>query len=142
MFEFWYASRATSESAALLDRVGEAARSEAQSAAGRLVAIGELFVLRCRESGERAQWATDTWEAVAAQVAARLRCSVAMGASYLRYAMAMRDRLPLVGKVFESGDIDYRSFQTIVFRTDLIADATCWPRWMPRWRRWYRVAPR
>ncbi|MDC8980598.1 HNH endonuclease signature motif containing protein [Mycobacterium marinum] len=123
MFEFWYASRATSESAALLDRVGEAARSEAQSAAGRLVAIGELFVLRCRESGERAQWATDTWEAVAAQVAARLRCSVAMGASYLRYAMAMRDRLPLVGKVFESGDIDYRSFQTIVFRTDLIADA-------------------
>ncbi len=46
-----------------------------------------------------------------------------MGASYLRYAMAMRDRLPLVGKVFESGDIDYRSFQTIVFRTDLIADA-------------------
>src|SRR6202008_1528737 len=46
-----------------------------------------------------------------------------MGSSYLRYAMAMRDRLPEVGKVFQAGDIDYRAFQTIVFRTDLITDA-------------------
>ncbi len=96
---------------------------EARAAAERLVAIGELFVLRCRDSGEREDWAADAWEAVAAQVAARLNCSVAMGSSYLRYAMAMRDRLPQVGKVFEAGDIDYRAFQTIVFRTDLVTDA-------------------
>jgi hypothetical protein len=56
-------------------------------------------------------------------VAARLQCSVAMGSSYLRYAMAMRDRLPEVGKAFQAGDIDYRAFQTIVFRTELITDA-------------------
>jgi hypothetical protein len=37
--------------------------------------------------------------------------------------MAMRQRLPQVGKAFQAGDIDYRSFQTIVFRTDLITDA-------------------
>jgi hypothetical protein len=123
MFEYWYASRPTPESAALLDRVRGAARSEARAAAERLVAIGELLVLRCRDTGERQDWATDTWEAVAAQVAAALRCSVAMGASYLRYAMALRDRLPQVGKVFLAGDIDYRAFQTIVFRTDLITDA-------------------
>jgi len=103
--------------------VRDAARTEARAAAERLVAIGELFVLRCRDSGEREDWAIDTWEAVAAQVAAALRTSVAMGSSYLRYAMAMRQRLPQVGKVFQAGDIDYRSFQTIVFRADLITDA-------------------
>jgi Domain of unknown function (DUF222) len=123
MFEYYYASRSTPESAALLDRVREAGRTEARAAAARLVAVGELLVLRCRDSGERQHWATDTWEAVAAQVAAALQCSVAMGSSYLRYAMAMRDRLPEVGKVFQAGDIDYRAFQTIVFRTDLITDA-------------------
>lgn len=122
MFEYWYASRPTPESAAVLDRVRDAGRAEARAAAERLVAVGELFVLRCRDSGERAHWATDTWEAVAAQVAATLHCSVAMGSSYLRYATALRDRLPEVGKVFQAGDIDYRAFQTIVFRTDLITD--------------------
>jgi hypothetical protein len=123
MFECWYASRPSPESAALLERVREAGRSEAQAAARRLVAVGELFVVRCRDSGERADWAMDTWEAVAAQVAAALQCSVAMGSSYLRYAMALRDRLPQVGKAFEAGEIDYRAFQTVVFRTDLITDA-------------------
>ncbi|MFZ3295804.1 HNH endonuclease signature motif containing protein [Mycobacterium sp.] len=122
MFESWYASRPTPESTALLDRVREAGRSEAQAAARRLVAVGDLFVLRCRDSGERADCAMDTWEAVAAQVAAALQCSIAMGSSYLRYAMALRDRLPEVGKAFQAGDIDYRAFQTVVFRTDLITD--------------------
>ena len=123
MFEYWLASRPTPESAALLERVRAAGRAEARAAAQRLVAIGELFVLRRRDSGEHEDWALDTWEAVAAQVAAALQCSVAMGSSYLRYAMAMRDRLPEVGKAFQAGDIDYRAFQTIVFRTDLITDA-------------------
>lgn len=123
MFEYWYASRLTPESAVLVDRMREARRTEARAAAERLVAAGELLMLRCRESGERPDWAADTWEAVAAQVAAALQCSVAMAHSYLRYAVAMRDRLPQVAKAFEAGDIDYRAFQTIVFRTDLITDA-------------------
>ncbi|MDM4141569.1 MULTISPECIES: HNH endonuclease signature motif containing protein [Mycobacterium] len=122
MFEWWYASRETPESAALLARVREAGCAEARAAAERLVAVGELLVLRCRESGERADWAADAWEAVAAQVGAALGCSVAMGHSYVRYAMAMRDRLPRVGAVFRAGHIDYRAFQTVVFRTDLITD--------------------
>jgi len=123
MFESWYASRPTPASAALLDRIREAGRSEAQAAARRLVAVGELFVSRLRDSGEQADWAMDTWEAVAAQVAAAQQCSIAMASSYLRYAMALRDRLPKVGKVFQAGEIDYRAFQTVVFRTDLITDA-------------------
>ena len=123
MFESWYASRPTPASAALLDRIREAGRSEARAAARRLVAIGELFVLRLRDSGEQADWAMDTWDAVAAQVAAAQQCSIAMASSYLRYAMALRDRLPKVGKAFQAGEIDYRAFQTVVFRTDLITDA-------------------
>ncbi|OMC43196.1 hypothetical protein A5745_17720 [Mycobacterium sp. IS-2888] len=122
MFEYLEASRATPESAALLDRVREAGRAEARAAAERLMAVGELLVLRCQATGEHADWATDTWEAVAAQVAAALGCSVAMGHSYLRYAMALRERLPRVGELFSAGEIDYRAFQTIVFRTDLITD--------------------
>ncbi|HEX5255479.1 MAG TPA: DUF222 domain-containing protein, partial [Mycobacterium sp.] len=114
MFEWWYASRETPESAALLDRVREAGSAEARAAAERLVAAGELLVLRCRESGECAEWSADAWEAVAAQLGAASGCSVAMGHSYLRYAMAMRNRLPQVGKVFRAGHIDYRAFQTIV----------------------------
>ncbi len=123
MFEYALASRPAPESAALLNRVREAGRAESRAAAERLLAVGELLVLRCRDSGERAEWTADAWEAVAAQVAAALHCSVAMGHSYLRYAVAMRDRLPRVGKAFAAGDIDYRAFQTIVFRTDLITDA-------------------
>jgi hypothetical protein len=67
MLESWYASRPTPESAALLGRVRDAARTEARAAAERLVAIDELFVLRCRDSGECEHWAMDTWDAVAAQ---------------------------------------------------------------------------
>jgi hypothetical protein len=122
MFESYYASRPTPESAALLDRIREAGRSEAQAAARRLVVVGELFTVRLRDSGEQADFAMDTWDAVAAQVAAALNCSIGMGSSYLRYAVALRERLPQVGKAFQAGDIDYRAFQTIVFRTDLITD--------------------
>jgi hypothetical protein len=112
----------TSESAALLSRVCASSRTEALACAERLVAIGELYALRLRESGETETWAVDTWDAVAGEVAAALRISLAMAGSYLRYARAMRERLPQVGAVFAAGDIDYRMFQTMVYRTDLITD--------------------
>lgn len=86
------------------------------------MAIGELMAEREKAMAEHEDWVIDLWEALAAEVAAALRVSIAMGSSYLRYATAMRERLPKVGAVFEAGDIDYRLFQTIVFRTDLITD--------------------
>ncbi|MCV7398370.1 13E12 repeat family protein [Mycobacterium paraseoulense] len=122
MFEYALASRSTPESAALLARVREAGRAEARAAAERLVAVGDLLVLRCRDSGERADWAADAWAAVAGQVGAALGCSLAIAHGQLHHAMAMRGRLPQVGKAFQAGDLDYRAFQTIVFRTDLITD--------------------
>jgi hypothetical protein len=35
----------------------------------------------------------------------------------------MRTRLPKVGALLQAGDVSYRTFQTIVYRTDLITDA-------------------
>jgi len=61
-------------------------------------------------------------EAVAAEVAAALRISQGLAASRVRYARALRERLPKVGALFRAGDIDFRLFATIVYRTDLITD--------------------
>lgn len=112
----------TRESAALLEHLGVVARVENRAAAAQLVAIGELFAYRLSRCAESEEWAVDTEAAVAAEVGAQLRIGQGLAASRVRYARAMRERLPLVGAVFGAGDIDYRMFQTIVFRTDLITD--------------------
>lgn len=112
-----------SDARGTLARITEAARAEARAAAARLVAIGDLFRLRLAQHGNREEWAADTCDEVAAEVAATLRTSVAMGHSNLRYARAMHERLPQVGAAFQAGDIDFRLFRTIVFRTELITDA-------------------
>lgn len=112
----------TPDSAALVERVRASARVENRAAAAQLVAIGELFGYRLSRCYENEDWAIDTMEAVAAEVGAALRISQGLAASRLRYARAMRERLPRVAEVFKAGDIDYRMFQTVVYRTDLITD--------------------
>ncbi|WP_156765098.1 13E12 repeat family protein, partial [Mycobacterium sp. 1245852.3] len=113
---------ATPVSVGLLERIGAAARAENRAAAAQLVAIGELFAYRLSRCSETEEWAVDTEAAVGAEVAAELRISQGLAASRVRYARAMRERLPKVGAVFKSGDIDFRMFATLVFRTDLITD--------------------
>jgi hypothetical protein len=112
----------TPESAALMERISASARAENRAAADQLAAIGELFAYRLSRCSETEEWAIDTEAAVAAEVAAALRISQGLADSRLRYARAMREQLPKVGEVFKAGDIDYRTFQTIVYRTDLITD--------------------
>ena len=112
----------TAQSAALLERVGAAARAENRAAAAQLVAIGELFGYRLSRCSDTEDWAIDTMAAVAAEVGAHLRISQGLAASRLRYARALRERLPKVGEVFAAGDIDFRFFATLVYRTDLIED--------------------
>ena len=119
----FYVAEDTAESSALVERVRSAARAENQAAAQRLVATGELWALRLRECGEREDWIIDAVEAVTAEVAAALGISQGLAGSYLRYARVMRERLPAVAAVFVAGDLDYRLFQTIVYRTDLITNA-------------------
>ncbi|MFW3115222.1 13e12 repeat-containing protein, partial [Mycobacterium haemophilum DSM 44634] len=121
LFERRYPSM-TSESAVLVDRICSWSRAENRAAAAQLVAIGDLFGYRLARCAETEEWAIDTMAAVAAEVAAALRVSQGLAASRLRYARAMRERLPKVAAVFRAGDIDYRMFATIVYRTDLITD--------------------
>ncbi|KAA1251192.1 HNH endonuclease [Mycobacterium simiae] len=123
--EEWFERRypaTTAESAALVDRICAATRAENRATGERLAAIGELDVLRLQASGERESWGTDTWEAVSAEVAAALRISQGLASSYLHYSRALRNRLPKVGAMLLAGDISYATFQTMVYRTDLIDD--------------------
>lgn len=113
----------TAQSAEVMGRLRAAARAENRAAGQRLAVIGELDVLWLRRVGERETWCTDTQEAITAEVAAALGITQALAASYLDYARAMRLRLPRVGALLVAGDIDYRIFQTIVYRTELITDA-------------------
>jgi hypothetical protein len=99
-----------------------AARAENRAAGQRLAVIGELDLLWLRHFGERETWGTDTHDAITDEIAAALSITRGMADSYLDYARAMRSRLPRVGALLVAGDIDYRTFQTIVYRTDLIAD--------------------
>lgn len=121
LFERHYPS-ATVESAASRERIRVFARMENRAAAAQLTAIDELFVYRLSRCSETEEWAVDTMEAVAAEVAAELRISQGMAVGKVRYARAMRERLPQVAGVFRAGDINYGTFQTIVYRTDLIVD--------------------
>lgn len=92
LHEYWEPPQ-TEGSRALVDRMCASWRAEAQAAAGRLDAIGELFEMRRAQRGERADWAVDTWAAVGAEVSAAFRISLAMAGSFMRYALAMRQRL-------------------------------------------------
>jgi hypothetical protein len=112
----------TAESAAMVDRICAATRVENRAAAAQLAAIGDLFGYRLSRCSDTEEWAVDTEEAVAAEVAAALRISQALAGSRLRLARAMRERLRMVAKVFAAGDIDFRMFATIVYRTDLITE--------------------
>jgi hypothetical protein len=121
LFERHYPSR-TPVSAGLLDRIGAAARAENRAAAAQLTAIGTLFAYRLSRCAETESWAVDTEAAVSAEVAAELRISQGLAGGKVRYARAMRERLPQVGEVFKAGDIGFRMFATVVYRTDLISD--------------------
>jgi Domain of unknown function (DUF222) len=121
LFERRYPS-STAESAALVERICSSARAENRAAGAQLAAIGELFGYRLARCSDTEEWAIDTLEAVSAEVAAALRISQGLAASRVRYARAMRERLPKVAELFKAGDIDYRMFQTMVYRTDLITD--------------------
>jgi hypothetical protein len=112
----------TVESAALIDAICAAGRAENRAAAAQLVAIGELFGYRLSRCSDTEEWAIDTMEALAAELAAALRIGQRAAGDKVRYARALRERLPRVGALFRAGDIGFAAFATIVFRTDLIED--------------------
>ncbi|UMB68613.1 HNH endonuclease signature motif containing protein [Mycobacterium paraterrae] len=110
------------EASSVIDRLRAAARAENRAAGERLTVVGELDVLWLRRFGERESWGTDTHDAINDEIAAALGITRKLADSYLEYARALRLRLPRVGALLCAGDIDYRTFRTIVYRTDLITD--------------------
>jgi Domain of unknown function (DUF222) len=104
--------------------VGAWARVENAACARRLSAIAEVLAARLAgvDAGEREQWCVDNWDAVAAEVAAAHGVSLGVASHQLMVAWALRERLPLVGEVFATGQISYRLVNVIVYRTGLIRD--------------------
>jgi hypothetical protein len=111
-------------SAGMVERIRVATRWENRAAAAQLDGIWDLFASQLGRHRETEDWAIDTMEAVAAEVGAALRISQGLAASRLRYARAMRERLPKVAELFRAGEIGFLLFCAIVFRTDLITDPT------------------
>ncbi|MEE6167265.1 MULTISPECIES: DUF222 domain-containing protein [unclassified Mycolicibacterium] len=101
----------------LIDGLSAAARTEAAAIARRLALIGALDSRRERELAETIFWRTDPFEEVAAEVSAALAISGARAGAQIRYARALRDKLPQVAAVFATGAIDYRVVRTLITRT-------------------------
>ncbi len=108
---------------AVLDAVTSSMRDENAACARRLAGIGELYARRAPEDDvDRECWAIDGYANVVAEISAAMRISRGRGAAQLQYAIALREELPEVAKVFASGAIDFRMMAAIVNRTSLIDD--------------------
>lgn len=129
--------------AGVVDAITAAARAQNAACARELVAVGELYARRAPDDDvERSCWAIDGHENVVAELGAALRISRGRARERLRYAIALRERLPRVAEVFARGDIDLRLVAAAVYRTDLVDDAeliakldAAIARHAPRWMR-------
>jgi hypothetical protein len=129
--------------AGVVDAMTAAARAQNADCARELAASGELYGRRApADDAERSCWAIDGHENVVAEVAAALGISRGRAAGRLRYAIALRERLPRVAAVFARGEIDFRLMAAVVYRTELVEDPdliakldTAVARHAPRWTR-------
>ena len=102
-----------SGSGSIVDRIAGSWRAKNRADARMLIAIGELFQVQLRDSGECASWAADTTDAVAAEVSAALNISAGWAADYVLNARCLREDLPCVGAVFAAGDIRSGSMKRV-----------------------------
>lgn len=129
--------------AGVVDAMAAAARAQNAACARELAAIGELYARRApADDVDRRSWAIDGHENVVAEVAAALRITRGRAAGRLRYAIALRERLPRLAAVFARGAIDFRLMAAVVYRTDLVQDPkliaqldAAVARHAPRWMR-------
>jgi hypothetical protein len=111
------------DDAGVVDVMTDAARAQNAMCAKELAAIGELYARRApADDAERFNWAIDGHENVVAEVAAALSISRGRAAGRLRYAIALRERLPRLAEVFARGDIGFRVMAAVVYRTELVND--------------------
>jgi len=111
------------DDAGVVDAITAAAHDQNAMCARELAAIGELYARRAPEDDvDRENWAIDGHENVVAEVGAALGISRGRARGRLRYAIALRERLPRFAEVFARGLIDFRLMATVVSRTELIED--------------------
>ena len=108
--------------ASVVAAIEECARVEAAAGARRLHAIAELTSRRCDKNDERAYWACDSWDFVAAEVAAALGVSHAKASSEMQLGLTLRHRLPKVGALYLDGKVGYRVVSAIAWQTELVQD--------------------
>lgn len=110
------------DDAALIEAVSGWAQIESVAAARRLAAIAELVARRSDRPADAGRWACDCWDATAAEVAAAANTSHRMASNQMYLAVALRNRIPQVGKLFLDGAISARLASTIAWHTTLISD--------------------
>lgn len=111
------------DDAGVVDAITAAARRQNAMCARELAAIGELYARRAPEDDvDRGNWAIDGHENLVAEVAAALGISRGRARGRLRYAIVLREELPLLAEVFARGDIDFRLMAAVVCRTELVHD--------------------
>ncbi len=109
--------------AGVVDVITDAACRQNAMCGRELAAIGELYARRAPEDDvDRENWAIDGHENVVAEVAAALGISRGRARGRLRYAIALRERLPRVAEIFARGLIDFRMMAAVVSRTELVED--------------------
>lgn len=107
----------------VVDAIGAAARAQSAACGRELEAIGELYARRAPDDDvERLNWAIDGHDSLVAEVSAELRISRGRAGSRVRYAIALRERLPAVLDVLKAGAIDFRVMAEIVSRTENVED--------------------
>jgi hypothetical protein len=115
---------AGADDAGVVDAITAAAHNQNAMCARELAAIGELYARRAPEDDvDRGNWAIDGHENVVAEIGAALGVSRGRARGRLRYAIALRERLPRVAEVFARGLIDFRLMAAVVSRTELVEDA-------------------
>ncbi len=111
------------DDAGVVDAITAATREQNAACGRELAAIGELYARRAPEDdADRGNWAIDGHENVVAEVAAALGISRGRARGRLRYAIALRERLPRIAEVFARGLIDFRLMAAVVLRTELVED--------------------
>ncbi|AFM15285.1 protein of unknown function DUF222 [Mycolicibacterium chubuense NBB4] len=115
------AELADADDAALVAAIAGWARTAAVAEAHKLAAIAE-WQRRCCDDPAREKWACDAWDAAAAEVACALNVSQGRASGQMDLAIALRDRLPLLGRRFLAGQVPLTTVSTIVWRTALVVD--------------------
>ncbi len=110
--------------AELVDAVVGWARVENAAGARKLAVMAEVFTRRTglADKAERELWWLDPDAAVACEVAAALNITSGLALHQTNRGLALRDRLPAVGALYEAGLISDVLVRAIVSRTYLIDD--------------------